>query len=274
MRLILALMLSPAWATAGVVYDVAVRAVSQSTLEMATSVSPTAAAVITQYVVEDGKVRVGGPNAKTVYVFKNETMYVIDNTSRLVHELKHATLSQIAAHYADSVKQLQEAALRASPDDRVEAQRKASDMQEVSDRIRLPVPHQYRVTSRFESVDGRACRIWEESEKDAKRLELCVAPANTVPGGADMLRGMKTLSEFRQGSNFAFGVEFGLSEWWADIAGLGGVPILVREYKYDSQISEVMLTGMRQGPQGAAPFDMPEGYQVQEGPDYAQWYVR
>jgi hypothetical protein len=88
------------------------------------------------------------------------------------------------------------------------------------------------------------------------------------------MSGMKTLSQFRQGSNFAFGVEFGLSEWWADIARLGGVPLLVREYKYDSVVSEVMLTEMRQGVPSASLLDMPDGYQVQEGPDYAQWYLR
>ncbi len=277
MKLILALLMGPTLANAGVVYDMAVRSVNQSTLEMAVSAEaagPGSSPVVTQYIVEDGKVRVGGPSAKTVYIFKDKTMYAVDHTSRIIHELKHATLSEVAAHYADSVKRLEDAAAGASPDDRAEAQRKASDMKDVSERIRQPVQRQYRVTSRFESVDGRACRIWEESEKDAKRLELCVAPGNTVPGGADILNGMKTLSEFRQGSNFAFGVEFGLSEWWADVAKLGGVPILVREYKYDSQISEIMLTAMRQGPQGAGPFGMPEGYQVQEGPDYAQWYVR
>jgi hypothetical protein len=123
-------------------------------------------------------------------------------------------------------------------------------------------------------VDGHACRIWEEREKDAKRLELCVAPPATVPGGAEILAGFKALSQFRQGSDFALGIEFGLSEWWPDFATLGGVPILIREYKYDSEISETMLSAIRTGVPVGAQFDLPEGYQVQEGPDYTQWYLR
>jgi len=137
-----------------------------------------------------------------------------------------------------------------------------------------PVPRDYRLTARFESADGRACRIWEERENGAKRLELCVAPLASVQGGADIVNGMKTLSQFRQGSNFAFGVDFGLSEWWPDIAHLGGIPLLIREYKYDSVVSEVLLTAIRQGVPKASLLDLPDGYQVQEGPDYAQWYVR
>jgi hypothetical protein len=39
-------------------------------------------------------------------------------------------------------------------------------------------------------------------------------------------------------------------------------------------VSEVMLTAMRQGVPSASQLDIPDGYQVQEGPDYAQWYMR
>lgn len=274
MKIVYALLLCPIVASAGVTYDLAYRSVNQSTLEMSNSLAPGLGAIVTHYVVQDGKVRVGGPNAKTVYVFKDKIMYVIDNTAHSVHVLKHATLHQVLDHYSDSVKQLEEAAASAAPENREEAERKAADMKAASDRMRVPVARDYKVTVRFESVDGHACRIWEEREADAKRLELCIAPVGGVPGGADILSGMKTLSQFRQGSNFAFGVEFGVSEWWEDFALLGGVPILVREFKYDSQISEVMLSGMRQGEQAAAQFEVPAGYQTVDGPDYTQWFVR
>ncbi len=280
MRLVLALLLGhvtalgPAAAAAGVVYDLAFRSVNQSTLEMSNSTAPPLPPTVTHYAVDEGKVRVGGATAKTVYVFKERTMLVIDTTARSAHVLEHATLSQVLAHYAESVKLLQVAAANAPPDEREAAERKADDMQKVSDRMRQPVTRDYRVTVRFESADGHACRIWEERENDAKRMELCVAPPATIPGGAEILSGMKTLSQFRQGADFAFGVDFGVSEWWNDFALLGGVPILVREFKYDSQISEVILTGMHQTVQSAAEFTIPDGYQIVKGPDYTQWFVR
>jgi len=273
-RQLVALLLSPVLASAGVLYDVAVRPVDQTNMALGTPGASAPAPLVTQYFVEDGKVRAGGPNAKVAYVFKDRTMYVIDNPARSVHVLRHATLSQVAGHYADTVKQLEDAAAIAPPEQRAEAEQKAAAMRAVSDRLRQPVLREFRVTVRFESVDGRACRVWEEREGGAKHLELCVAPVDTVIGGAEIMSGMKTLSQFRQGSNFAFGVELGLSEWWSDIARLGGVPLLVREYKYDSVVSEVILTAMRQGVPSASLLDMPDGYQVQEGPDYAQWYLR
>lgn len=268
------LLLIPIWAHAGVVYDVSIRSMDQSNLAPVTASAPSSTPVVSRYFQEGGKVRIGAAAAKTVYVFKDRVMYVIDNSARVVHVLKHATLSEVAAHYADSVKQLQVAAAAAAPDAKAEAERRASDMQQVAEHMHEPVTRDFRVTARFESVDGHACRIWEESEKDVKRFELCVAATATLAGGAEILSGMKTLGQFRQGSNFALGVDFGRTDWWPDIERLGGVPILIREYKYDSEIAEIMLSAMHQVTQGAAPFDPPGGYASQDGPDYAQWYVR
>jgi hypothetical protein len=274
LKLLYVLLVFPLLADAGVHYDVEVRALDQTNMALVSPGAPALAPVVTQYFSEDGKVRVGGPNAKMVYLFKDGIMYAIDNSSRAVHVLKHATLSQVSAHYTDAVKQLETAAAAAPVEQRAEAERKAADMKTVSDRLLQTVPRDYRVTARFESADGRACRIWEERENGAKRLELCVAPLASVQGGADILNGLKTLSQFRQGSNFAFAVDFGLSEWWADIARLGGVPLLIREYKYDSVVSEVLLTSIHQDVPRGSMLDLPDGYQVQEGPDYAQWYMR
>jgi hypothetical protein len=274
LKLLCVLLVFPLLADAGVLYDVQVRALDQTNMALVSPGAPALAPVVTQYFSEDGKVRVGGPNAKMAYLFKDGIMYAIDNSSRAVHVLKHATLSQVSAHYTDAVKQLETAAAAAPADQRAEAERKAADMKTVSDRLLQPVPRDYRVTARFESADGRACRIWEERESGAKRLELCVAPLASVQGGADILNGVKTLGQFRQGSNFAFAVDFGLSEWWADIARLGGVPLLIREYKYDSVVSEVLLTSIHQDVSRGSLLDLPDGYQVQDGPDYAQWYMR
>jgi hypothetical protein len=269
-----ALLSSPVLAKAGVIYEVTVRSVDQTNMAPDSPAAPAPTPVVREYFVEDGKVRAGGAHAKTVFLFKDQTVYVIDHPARTVRVLKRVTLRQVAAHYADVVKQLEEAAAIAPPEERAGAQRKAADMREMSDRMRQPVIHEYRVTVRSESVDGHACRIWEEREKDAKRLEICVAPASELPGGGEILNGMKTLAQFRQGSMVALGVDFGLSEWWPEFASLEGVPLLVREFKFDSMISELTLTGVRQGVPSASLLNLPDGYQVEDGPDYVQWYMR
>jgi hypothetical protein len=271
LRYAFALLFCPVIANAGAAYDFNEQLVDRSNLA---SVSPGASAyapLVTRCFVDKGRVRLGAPGAKTVYLIEDRTVYVIDEASRSVRVLKHATLSEVAAHYADAVKQLQEAAANAPPADRAEAQRKADDLKAASDRLLQPVPRKYSMTVRFEAVDGHGCRIWEESEGDVKRLELCVAPVAAVPGGADILSGMNVLSEFRQGAKRALGVDFGLSAWWPDVVHLGGVPLLIREFKYDSLVREVTLTSLRSVAQSASLWDLPQGYRVEDAGDYSDW---
>jgi hypothetical protein len=271
LRYAFALLFCPVIVDAGVAYDFNVQAVDQSNMAPVSAGAPAPAPIVTRYFVENGKVRVGAAGAKTVYLLEDRRVYVIDDASRSVRVLKHATLSEVTAHYADAVRQLQEAAANAPPEDRAEAERKAADLKAASDRLLRPVPREYSMTTRFDSVDGHACRIWEERERDEKRLELCVAPTADLPGGADILNGMKTLSEFRQGSKWALGVDFGLSDWWPDVGHLGGVPLLVREFKYDSLIREITLTSIHPGIPSGSSWNLPAGYPLEEGTDYAAW---
>ncbi len=268
--LVWALLTSPAWAAAGASYELAVRPVDEN-FALAAPAAPAASPAGTPYFVQDGRVRVGAADAKTVYLFEDGVLYVIDNPSRSVHVLKHATLSQVAAHYADAVRRLKDAAAAAPPEERAQAEQKAADMQAASARLLASVPREFRLTVRFETVDGHPCRIWEERENNAKRLELCVAPAAALPAGAQIMDALKTLSQFRRGSQFALGVDFGLAQWWSDIADLGGVPLLIREFKYDSLISEVTLGAMREGVPSQSLFDVPDGYRLTDGPDYGEW---
>lgn len=271
--LIAALCLIPLGAAAGVQYDINVRPVDQSNLSMAAR-DPLATVIKTPVFVQDGKVRIGGPAAKRIYLFKDKTMTVIDVAAATAHVLEHATSSQVSAHYVDELRHLDEAAANAAPQDRAEAEQKARDAKAANDRLTQDVTRDYRVTTRIESVDGRSCRIWEEREHEAKRLELCVAKPTAVSGGAEILEGLKTMSQFREGSSFAFGIDFGLADWWPDIARLGGVPLLIREFKFDALTLEVSFTDVRVGPLDAGMMDIPSGYQVRQGPDYARWYVR
>lgn len=267
------LIFCPLVANAGVLYDLVVQPVDPSNLAPPVA-GPAAAAPVNHVFADTGRVRFSGAGAHDVYLFERGILYVIDDPARTVHVLKQATLDAVAAHYSATVAQLQAAAAAAPPEERAAAQRKAADMQQVAQRMLEPVPRTYRVTVKFESVDGRPCRIWEEREHDAKRLELCVASTAAVPGGRDILEGLKTLSRFRQGAEFALGVDFGLSDWWSDFATIGGIPLLIREYKYDAQVAQVTLSAIRSGVAEGSLLDVPADYRTEAGPDYARWVLR
>lgn len=260
----------PVLAQAGVSYQLSVEAVDAGNVAPVSALPPPQPA-IRNYFVEHGEVRVDGAGGSLAYLFKDRTMFVIDVRQRIVHVLKSATTADFLARYATAVKQLDAVAATAAPEDRVDAQRRAESMRAVEQRLTQTTPRDFRLTVRFENVDGHRCRIWEERENGAKRLEFCVAPATGITDGADVLGGLETLSRFREGAQFAFGVDLGVAPWWPDIAALGGIPLLIRVFDVDSLATQIEVHALKAGVAADDRFGLPEGYAVQDGPEFITW---
>lgn len=250
-----------------VVYDVAIKNVDKSA-------DPDAPSTVMRFVVDAGKVRIGGATAKRVYIFKDRVMYVIDNTDSSVHTLRHATVADFTAHYADVLKQLESSAGRAAPADKADADAKVANTKVALQRQQDTVTRNYHLTDVTETIDGHSCRVWEERENDIKHFEFCVVPSAALPGAAQILEGIRTLSEFREGSKFALGIDFGNGAWWSDVFRFGGVPVQIREYRYELPANEITLTAVHTGVPAAGAFDLPTAYRAEDGPDYSSWYVR
>jgi hypothetical protein len=65
------------------------------------SVSGSSAPTVAHYFVERGVVRVGAADAPRVLLFKDGTIYIIDNPSKSVHVLRNATLAGLQQGRAD-----------------------------------------------------------------------------------------------------------------------------------------------------------------------------
>ncbi len=213
-----------------------------------------------QYFVQDGKVRAGGSDSPTVYLFRDSKVYVIDNSSRSIQVVTSGLVGQAADKMDERASLLADSAAKLPPEKRAVIEKMAADMKALNDSRRLPVPRDYRRTDRSEAVDGRACRIWEAYEWNAKRFEFCVAPTAAVLGGLDILRGIQVLSRYWQGSIFGLGVKLGNGEWWNGIAELQGLPILGREFKDGTAVSQTELSSIHAGIQAESLFDLPTGY--------------
>ena len=245
---------APALADAGTLYKVTSRFLAEAP-------SPP---VSVQYFVEEGSVRAGSPDAKVVLVFRDRTIYVIDNVARTILITSNATLDQASAKIAETAKNLGALATAAPADERAMKEQAASVVEGMNARWRGPVRREYLATERSEVVDDKRCRIWEMIEAGVKRLELCVAPAESIPGADEILAGMKALSQYPNGAAMALGVDLGPSDWWPGVERLQGVPILIREFKEGRARSETRLTSMRPGVPARTYFELPEGYTRQE----------
>jgi hypothetical protein len=245
-------------ADAGVSYDLTSHAVSGSS-------APTVA----QYFVERGVVRVGAADAPRVLLFKDGTIYIIDNPSKSVHVLQNATLARLQQGRAEQVKKMEDMAANAPPDQRAAAEEAAAMTKDIYERMRKGTPRDFRPTSRSETAAAGTCRIWEEFEENIKRVELCVAPTGAVTGGEEILQGMRVLSGYFHGSLSAFGVEFGPVDVWPQIQSLGGLPVIIREFKDGAAVSETTVTGARPTSDSPGLFEIPPDYVRKEGPKVA-----
>ena len=224
--------------------------------------------VTNHYLVEDGKVRLVSQNGKDVIILKDKTLYALDTAARTAQTLPNATLEEMNAHLKATSQRLLESLAKDPPEKRATEtpvfERLAAD----NEKRARPLPSDYVMSNQSESVGGQACRLWERSENGILRRQICVAPVNEVPGGADILAGMKSLSEVYGGSIYALGLGFGLSPWWSSIESLRGVPLLIREFGSDgsSTLFEVTFTGIHVEPKNASLFDIPDGYERKGNP--------
>jgi len=224
------------------------------------------AASTSAYFVEGERVRINASDGKTVYIFRDQSITVIDTAARSGQLLRRATLEESERQLDESLQRMQTLAASAPPEQKAMADQGVATILHIRENNRRAIPRDYRRTDRTEASDGRPCRVWEEWEGGAKRLELCVVPASALPGGAQAWAGFKAMSAYLHGAVFALGIEVGPHSLWPGIEQLGGVPVLIREFKDGRVLGESQLTGFRAEAIPESQFEAPAGYAIHEGP--------
>jgi len=255
-RAILCLLCLPGFCSAGVTYQMS----TQSFGRLAGG--PTSS----EYSVEGDRIRIEASGGKTVFIFRDEAIYVVDTAAHSAQVQRHATLAESGRQLDESVRRLEEFAAQATPDRKASAEQAVAMSRGIASRYHRAVIRDYRKTDRVESLEGRSCQVWEVWEQGAKWLELCVVPTAAVRGGSDALSAMKSLSTYLHGGMFAVGVEFGPVPQWSEVEALAGVPVIVREFEKGQVVHEIHLTGFRVQTVDSSLFEVPPGYSLQDPP--------
>lgn len=242
------------------------------TYELTSRTEGASSAPITQrYWVQGDEIRVEGPANTTL--MKGGTVYSIDTKAKTVTIVPGITLVNVEKTLREQSARAADFAANAPTDS--QAQQTAQIVKQIAQPPQ--VKQDFQPTDRSEAVDGRSCRIWEESENGTKRLELCVVPAASLAGGDEILAGIKVMCQYVHGALFAIGVEYGRFDAWPGIQSLGGVPVRVREFKNgalsvtadrhrEASVTEITLTAPQVIPPDAALMEVPAGYQVKALP--------
>lgn len=251
MNALISLGLVPFAALAGTSFDMTARDMAH----------PGAAPYVSRHFVQNGQSRIDMADG-VIALFKDQSIITLDPKTHTVRINNEATRDRTLARMAAQVDALRQKAAALPAEQRANMEQVTTFLQNTY----RTIPREYTATPRSEVVDGHECRIWTETEQGAKRLELCVARFGEIPGGDDILAGMKSLSEYPAfGSLMALGVQFGYGEWWSGIARLEGLPILVREFEQGQLRSEFAITNVHPGVPVGALLDIPKDYQQRGG---------
>ena len=254
--IVFGLLFLPGLCSAGVTYEMSIQSFGR--LAGAPSSS--------RYSVEADRIRFEPSDGKSVFIFREGSIYVIDTDAHSAKVSRHATLAESVRQIDESVTRLEALAQTAPADRQAKIDQAVAINKDLAARYHQPVLRDYRKTDRIESSEGRSCRVWEVWEKGVKWLEVCVVPTAEVPGGADALAAMTSLSGYLHGGMFALGVELGPVPQWSEFEALGGVPVLVREFEHGQIVHEIHLTGFRVQTLEPSVFEVPQGYPVQDPP--------
>jgi len=275
LKLLCALLVIPVIADAGVLYEVEVRPLDQTNMALASPGAPPAAPVVTRYFSDEGEVRVGGPNAKMVYCSRTASCYAIDNSSRAVHraEARHIEPGLRPLHLCGQTAGGGGCGCAGRPTRRSRAQGSRYEGGERS--LLQPVPRDYRLNHTLR-VGRWACL--PNLGRTRKRSQAFGTLRRAAGFGAGRRRHRERYENSQSVSpRFQFCLRSGLRAFGM-VAGhrpprgysTAHSRIQVRQRRFRS------LADWQSGKvyRERRCWILPDGYQVQDGPDYAQWYMR
>lgn len=199
---------------------------------------------------DGGSFRLENELGDAVEIFKDRTLYLVEPLRR-----------RYTAFDATSLDQAPSEAREAHP---AAAKAAALRPNEVSAANRggeaAPGSRVARETSRTESSGGRTCTVWEIAVDGVKVQELCVIPAVSVPGGAQILADMRHVGELIDDLGLGETLRGSVAHSWGDLGLVNGIPILSRSFENGHATVEIQITAVRTEPVPFTAFEVPQGF--------------
>jgi hypothetical protein len=198
-------------------------------------------------------------------IFKNKTIYALKAEDKTYTMVDKAGMDRMGGQLAAARKQMEAQMATMTPEQR-------AMMEQMMGRTGGPggkgARREVKSTGRSESVAGFKCTIWEVTLDGKKHQELCSTPASAIPGGAEVLATMKEIGEMMEGLTAGLGAmaQRSANEEWKDVAKIGGVPVLTRDFEDGKATSETRLAVIRSEPVPASTFEVPTGYKERKMP--------
>lgn len=210
-------------------------------------------------------VQAGALRAETsdgdIVLFRNDTLYMIDNAERSYRTMDKATMEKLAGTLGTAMQQMQAQLANLPPEQRAQVE------QLLGGRLgggagQKPDVYETVDTGRSDSAAGRACRNWQVKRNGVIESEVCVAPYASLAGKEDVQALLRKMSELFES------LARSLPQMSQSVTGamhaytrINGYPVRVREYGNGKPgTEEDVLKSWQETTIPAAMFEPPAGY--------------
>ena len=202
---------------------------------------------------DGGNFRLENESGDAIEIFSDRMLYLLEPLRRLYTAFDVASLGLLSGHRVPNRPQSRVAALRPEQD----ALRAGAES---------AVPPELRVaheTSRTESSGGWTCTVWEITVNGVKTRELCVVPADSLPGGAQILADMRQVGEAIEDMGLDETLRASVADSWSDLDLVDGIPIISRSFEDGHVAVEIQVTAVRTDAVPFTAFVVPAGFKRQ-----------
>lgn len=223
--------------------------------------------VLTRGYAQDGRLREEeGEGWSAVVITTAQALIVIDTSARTYRLMDQETLMRMGARERASHEK--NVAKRAELPPNVREMLEQVDANTQQALVMEKRPPDFRETDRHEIVAGFACSIWEYYWKGSKEAEYCIAPAASIPGGAEWMAALRAEGELYTNAGRWLGDPARLL--FAPIlpqaeapSRLSGILLMSRTFRHGKAVSENRVTTARVEPLRGDLFAVPKGYERQ-----------
>jgi hypothetical protein len=204
-------------------------------------------------------------------IFKNESMYVIDDGTKSYRVMDKASIDQMAGTLNDAMAKMREQMAKMPPEQRAMMEQMMKQ-QGVGGMMnsgpQKPVTYDAQAAGGTETVNGKSCKLWNVTRDGALTQQLCVVPVSAMPGAQEVLELSKKMAAMFE----KFGQQMRdqmpeIQQSGAALAKIDGYPIMTRTYREGVlQPEQFVVKSWKQQAIDAGKFEIPAGYKKQEMP--------
>lgn len=228
--------------------------------------------------LQQGMLRSDSTDGHTSVIFKDDSMFLLDSSTKTYRVLDKASMGQLAGKMNDMMASMQARMASMPPEQRAAMERAMQGMgQNAPGAGDAPKAHTFDAqnTGTSGTAGGRSCHIWNTVRDGKNADQLCVVPVSSLPGSGEVLAAIKNaaalnmqIQEAMQARGGAAGAMASnssgmMSQSMNVMEKIDGIPVATRHFDAATgalATTEMVMTQWQQRALDPAQFEIPPGF--------------